>query len=252
MGTLLSGSIAMPGYDCKSNRTELHNNARRICKEGVEIFEDPPELRQLSEAILRETLLPKVDRAQRVLDIGCGNGRYTFLFADMADEIFAFDISGCLIDQAREEANRRKLQNIEFSIADLESGLPHGPFDLIGCMGVLVTIIDDKPYRLLINQLSDRLNTGGFLITKDATSIYPEGNIVASNGYVRNYRHVALYEGLLKKAGFRLIDKIQLIAWDNFVNHFYLWKKLAAQDLVSRRIDDTQPLSERFRDAKPK
>jgi SAM-dependent methyltransferase len=248
MGTMLAGVTTMAEYDCKSSRTELHSTSRRICKEAVEIFNDPPELLRLSETILRETLLPKINHAQRALDVGCGNGHYTFLLADRADEIFAFDISEYLIGQAREEASRRELQNIEFAIADLESGLPHGPFDVIGCMGVLVTIIDDEPYRMLLDQLSDRLKTGGFLITKDTTSIYPEGNIVASNGYVRNYRHVALYEGQLKKAGLGLIDKIELTGWENFVNHFYLWKKLDAADLASRRVHDHQSLLERSRE----
>src|SRR5262249_7464338 len=77
VGILLSGSIATPQASPK--RTKLHNTARCIC-EGTETFEDPTQLYQLSETILRETLLPKVGHVQRALDIGCGSGGYTFLF----------------------------------------------------------------------------------------------------------------------------------------------------------------------------
>jgi SAM-dependent methyltransferase len=223
VGILLSGSIATP--QSGPERTKLHNTARGICEEAIETGEDPTQLYQLSETILRETLLPKVGHVERALDIGCGNGRYTFIFGDVADEIFAFDISASLVGQAREEVKRRNVHNFEFAVADLESGLPRGPFDLIVCMGVLASVVDDEPYTNLINQLNDSLNVGGFLITKDTTSAYPEGNIIATSSYVRNYRHMVGYEENIKKAGFRLIDKIQLIEWGNFANHMYLWKK---------------------------
>jgi len=70
-------------------------------------------------------------RYARVLEIGCGNGCFTRLIADIADQVVALDISPTAIAQARQSALGS--QAIDFRIAnimdyDLQA---EGPWDLI-------------------------------------------------------------------------------------------------------------------------
>jgi ubiquinone/menaquinone biosynthesis C-methylase UbiE len=46
--------------------------------------------------------LTDIDRVERALDVGCGNGRHSELLTDVADEVLAVDASRRLLDTARE------------------------------------------------------------------------------------------------------------------------------------------------------
>jgi phosphorylcholine metabolism protein LicD/SAM-dependent methyltransferase len=208
-------------------RSSLHEQSRIMWQQSERTFDpaDPNGFYKLSDTVLRERFLPKVGHVARALDIGCGNGTFTFAFGDVADAVTAFDISPSLIDQARREAKHRHIQNISFSVGDLESDLPPGPFGLVGCMGVLVTVIEDEPFVELIEQLSKAIVPGGFLLTKDSTAKSGNGDIKDTKGSIRNYRSVTFYEDTFRNNGFRMLEKVEMMAWKNYVNHFYLWVK---------------------------
>jgi tRNA (guanine-N7-)-methyltransferase len=60
-----------------------------------------------------------------VLDLGCGNGRYTLISASNRPELdhFAIDILPVVIRYATRRANQRGLQNVRFAVKDAESFL---------------------------------------------------------------------------------------------------------------------------------
>jgi ubiquinone/menaquinone biosynthesis C-methylase UbiE len=70
---------------------------------------------------------------QRVLDIGCGFGDTTQQIAAMvgADgEAVGVDAAPRFIDTARREAAEAGIENAQFEVADVQDGVPGGPFDL--------------------------------------------------------------------------------------------------------------------------
>jgi len=78
----------------------------------------------------------------RVVEIGCGSGNTACWVAEqLAPEgsVLAVDVSPEQIEQARQQAERRSLPNIEFQVADAYSPrLPEGTFDLAYCRMVLM------------------------------------------------------------------------------------------------------------------
>jgi SAM-dependent methyltransferase len=158
------------------------------------------------------------------LDLGCGYGRFTLHFGTVADEVVGCDISPKRINQAHREARRRGAHNVKFFVADLEGGIPPGPFGLIACMGVTLLIIDEEPFIELIGQMSQALEPGGFLITRDVLSKGDDNVIKDTESQIRNYRSVTAYENAFKKIGFKLVEKVDLGS-SRTANNFYLWNK---------------------------
>jgi ubiquinone/menaquinone biosynthesis C-methylase UbiE len=67
----------------------------------------------------------------RVLEIGCGDGRMTFSYADETSAVFAIDPDEELIEQARAATPPRLRRRIRFEAADAaEIDLPKREFDL--------------------------------------------------------------------------------------------------------------------------
>ncbi len=77
---------------------------------------DEREARRLVDWV--QNILP-VDDYSRVLDLGCGRGRHALNLAECGYAVTGVDLSGAAIDQARREADRRNLENIEFIVGDM-------------------------------------------------------------------------------------------------------------------------------------
>ena len=81
-----------------------------------------PNYYRLQEEALR-SFLSEVGPVASALDVGCGNGKFSFVLADTADEVSAFDLSPKLIDQANAEKQALGVGNISFEVRDLERGV---------------------------------------------------------------------------------------------------------------------------------
>ncbi len=108
----------------------------------------------------------EVGRGERILDLGCGNGRLLDLFRDKNVEYTGIDNSEELIQIAKE---RSKIQNpkskIQFLVADaLNLPFEDNYFDKVFSVAVLHHI-PSKEYRLQFLKEARRvLRPGGFLI----------------------------------------------------------------------------------------
>jgi 2-polyprenyl-3-methyl-5-hydroxy-6-metoxy-1,4-benzoquinol methylase len=150
------------------------------------------------------------------------------VLAEAAERVDAFDLSPALIEEARAQARAKEVDNVAFSVRDLEEGLPRASYDLVACMGVLVTIVDEEPYRRLLDEIAARTMPGGFLVTRDSTAAAHEGHIKVTKASIRNYRHVGSYERAFLDHGFRLVARDELLAWREFVTYSFLWKRDSA------------------------
>ncbi len=79
------------------------------------------------------SILPNNLRRKAVLDIGCGNGRFSELFCNLdAEEVIAFDLSGEMIAEAAKRKSEKKLKQLDLIRADIND-MPFASqqFDLV-------------------------------------------------------------------------------------------------------------------------
>jgi SAM-dependent methyltransferase len=101
---------------------------------------------------------------KRVLDLGCGKGRFSIAAAQAgARQITAVDISPRMIDEARANAETSGVAPaIDFAIGDVEEVAGTDPVDCIVLMEILVHLPDA---RAVVHRCADRLAPGGYLVT---------------------------------------------------------------------------------------
>ncbi len=179
------------------------------------------------QQIILQSLLRRLDLNNRIgLDVGCGNGRFTFVLADFLKSVVAFDLSEMLIDEAKAAALKNKYTHVEFESRDLEDGFPSGNYDVVACMGVTSTIISEGAFDGLVSSLSESVNNGGYLITKDSLNSCVGDRSILTGPYITIYRDEGRYEQAIQASGFSVVRKVKLAESEGIVNYIYLWKKV--------------------------
>jgi SAM-dependent methyltransferase len=115
----------------------------------------------LAGRLIRPTAFD-VRGCKRILDAGCGNGRYSrFLLrhADADAVITSFDLSPRMLDRARKRLRNDRVSHV---VADLTKlPYPDGHFDAIVCGWVLEHLPDPRPG---LRELARVLGPGGKLL----------------------------------------------------------------------------------------
>lgn len=114
------------------------------------IYQDRhPDLAERRDAAERSALLPilRLDGRQRLLDLGCGTGRWVESVAGSVSAYHGVDLTPGLIDFARERFH--ELGNVKFSVASvadfsLSSIGEMAGFDRVLAAGVLIYLNDDQ------------------------------------------------------------------------------------------------------------
>jgi ubiquinone/menaquinone biosynthesis C-methylase UbiE len=90
--------------------------------------------RDLDQAITFQVF--KSQNFKNILELGCGTGKNTVLFADIASAVHALDFSEGMLEQARQKL---PANNIRFAAADLTHAWPcdNEAYDFISCNLVL-------------------------------------------------------------------------------------------------------------------
>ena len=85
------------------------------------------------------------DPTWRVLDVGCGQGRYTIWFAQKGGRVTGVDISHEMLDLCRHNAEVAGVSDrVDLVLSDAEhlSQIENERFDVVSCMGTLVHLPD--------------------------------------------------------------------------------------------------------------
>ncbi len=100
---------------------------------------DRNRTRDLDEIVTRKILRDL--RFKSILEIGCGTGKNTSLFAQIGERVQAIDFSEDMIAQARRKASS---SNVVFTVADITQRWPidDSSIDLISCNLVLEHVAD--------------------------------------------------------------------------------------------------------------
>lgn len=141
--------------------------------------------------------LELVPQAGRVLDVGCGAGAWTKVFADRYESVVGIEQSASMVVAARTLLTHCPSATI--IEGDIREDLPDGPFNLI-FLGGLCMYLNDLDVVALLRSLNDRLAPGASIVLREST--VPEGTVTARGDYQAVYRNAGLYQDLFREAGF--------------------------------------------------
>jgi len=141
--------------------------------------------------------LEAVPRVGKVLDLGCGSGAWTKIFADRYGSVVGIEQSPSMVSAAK--MLLAPFPNTEIVEGDVRKDLPSGPFDLI-FLGGLCMYLNDVDALSMLRSLKDRLTSGGLIVLRETT--VPQGRLTPRGDYQATYRNVGLYQDLFREAGF--------------------------------------------------
>ncbi len=141
--------------------------------------------------------LDAVPRAGRVLDLGCGAGTWTKIFADRYDRVVGIEQSPSMLAAAR--TRLAPFPSAKIVEGDVRRDLPSGPFDLI-FLGGLCMYLNDPDAVAILRSLKARLASGASIILRETT--VPQGKLTPRGDYQAVYRSVSIYQDLFREAGF--------------------------------------------------
>jgi SAM-dependent methyltransferase len=105
----------------------------------------------------------------RVLDVGCGVGRWSRLLAARGATVTGVDLSPTMIAQARSRAAADGVANrCQFDVQNVAALTVNGTFDLVLGVTVLQHILDPGALRAALVGMSARLAPGGRMILLEA------------------------------------------------------------------------------------
>ncbi len=167
--------------------------------------EDAPNL-------IYRKLLPLVAN-RRLLDLGCGSGKYVELFNGQAREIIGVDASAPQLARARRRMGDTSVVRLIRADA-AETGLPDACVDVVLCSWVLGTILDEERRTLVLREAERVLAPRGTVILVENDE---GGEFEAIRGRVADpAERTRKYNAWLEQAGFRALDRF--VTWFGFAS----------------------------------
>lgn len=127
---------------------------------AYDLLDDRPIASECAQiaSILSDRGLPS---GARLLDAGCGTGRYAVELARRGYRVTGLDASADLIAVARQRAGAAE---VAFVTDDLTTLPPAPQYDAILCRGVLNDLVDDQARRNAFHAFARALVSGGALV----------------------------------------------------------------------------------------
>jgi len=144
----------------------------------------------------------RVPPGTRVLDVGCGVGRWSRLLAARGAQVTGIDLSPTMIAQAQRRARLQGLHgNCRFLVQDLAALETGEKFDLVLGVTVLQHILEEAALRAALERLVAHLTDGGRLVLLEAA---PDRIAPGCDSAVFRARPRSSYLELFRDCGLRL------------------------------------------------
>ena len=185
----------------KEAHGQLHGLLERDAR--VATYRDRAESRVLYRRV------PEVARARRILEVGCGGGRWTVRLAGHAERVVATDISARMVEHARARVAAAGRANVELRVAPFhELSFPGEAFDLV-YLGSCLHYIDEPHIEEGLCRLDGMAAPGALLLSRDSVSTLGHA-FHRSERYGGDdpaiYRPAAFYEQAMARHGWTLED----------------------------------------------
>lgn len=160
----------------------------------------------------------KLKKGSNVLDLACGNGRHSILFARKGFNVTGIDLSEYLIKQAKDKLKneyQRYASNLRFEIKDMRHINHISEFDLIVNIFTSFGYFDsDKDNEKVIQSIARALKEGGYFLLDFLNRNYLENNIVLYDVKKDDGKFIVQVRGLTDS----FVEKDILIFTNNVYN----------------------------------
>ena len=168
---------------------------------------------------LFESIKNLTDSNLKIIDVGCGTGRFSFSISDKCKSVLGIDLSKRNIDRANLVLSRNPNEKILFqhkSARDIISS-NNEHFDLAVMTYVIHEVNKEEREKLLneIAQIADKIIIGDYLFPTPGGFWSALNRLVEFAAGSEHYRNFKSYlsgkgiTGLAEKAGFKIIKEIK-------------------------------------------
>ena len=180
--------------------------------------------------IIASTTLPE---SAEVMDMACGTGRHSILFAKKGFNVTAVDLSKNMIAAARKKAETEKLK-INFILSDLRYFAHSGKFDLIinlfTSFGYFAT--DDENFQIF-KTAYEHLNNGGYFVLDFFNKHFIEQNLIQESREKIDNSEIIQKR---KIEGLRVIKEISILEKGQSKKYFESVRMFNKDELVDELI----------------
>jgi len=166
----------------------------------------PDWLYEIQAHEIATVFVPGLKPEDSVLDIGCGDGRFSLQIGRRCGRVDAFDLSANLIEKARQAAREEGIENVRFEMSDAGDIEPEREYDHVVCTGLFTAIPDDVQFRRIASSAARRIKPGGCFLLKDSL-VSGDSRVVVEDGYAAIYRNEKEYIGVFESLGLELEEK---------------------------------------------
>ena len=202
-------------------------------KEYLDVYQhrNESDAKLLFELIFKHINIPIKGK---VLDLACGSGRHSILFAHKGFDVTGIDLSENLLRVAASSASKEKLK-IKFIKADLRKIELTEKFDLVVNLFTSFGFFNkDEDNFSIFRTASDLLRPNGYFVFDFMNSAFVENNLV------RESREDKLHEKIIQRRrieGDRVIKDI-IIKYNGTVKTFYESVKLYRKGELNKAISE--------------
>ncbi|MFO0903144.1 MAG: class I SAM-dependent methyltransferase [Pirellulales bacterium] len=174
---------------------------------------------RVEEALMDSTTVGEAP--QRVLDLGCGTGRWAVYFARRGAQVVACDYSSQMVERAREAARDAQLEkSITLRVDDLLGGVvgsaAEGVFDLVHVGGVLQYVSDAVLADFILSLQASHVRDARVLIRVPVA----RRPVVSRSEPLAYYRTRGFYVRLWEQHGWRLERETASFPMPAFLHRF--------------------------------
>lgn len=155
-------------------------------------------------AFVKSMLEPNISLSgKHVLEPGCGPGLFTRRLLEAGARVTAFDVSPVGVEKWKEAvAPTDQAVVLESTMQDFKSP---DRFDLILCLGVLVSIRDNDVHERAFRNLASHLKADGHLLVEEMLADASEAQ---TDDPQLRFRTLAEYRSVGERAGLRLLRNV--------------------------------------------
>lgn len=189
-----------------------------------------------------------------ILDLGCGPGLYSEIFAEKEHKVTGIDISKNSIEYAKKSAKDKNLTITYLNKSYLDIDLESNKYDLVILIytdfGVLTLPDRDKLLRMIFSVLK-KGGTFIFDVLKDnelENKISPKTWEAASSGFWKGSPYLALSESFLYPKEKVILFQHNIIHTEENIEIYRFWTHFFSQNDISKILDAHGFIEINFRD----